>query len=84
MNGNEEEFGNKELKTLARDVIPMGSPNTIPIEKSLQIEKNAQIIQERLTEQNHTMKGFTMPENGCPKVTAPHLVCREETLRVSM
>lgn len=29
------------------------------------------------------MKGFTMPENGHPWVTAPHLVYREETPRAS-
>lgn len=44
MNGNEEEFGNKELKILARDAIPVGSPNTISIEKSLQVEKMLRLL----------------------------------------
>lgn len=40
MNGNEEEFNNKEMKILARDVSPVRSPNTIPAAKNLQLEEN--------------------------------------------
>lgn len=78
MNGNEEEFNNKEMKILARDVSPVRSPNTIPVAKNLQLEENKGSAHSAVfTEQSHRMEVHTLSkENLHPQTTAQHLICK--------